>query len=68
VAKTIKVGIIGTGGIAGGKHMPALAKVEGVEMVAFCDVIETKALAAAAKYGTPDAKVYTDYTKLLQDG
>jgi len=68
VAKTIKVGIIGTGGIAGGKHMPALAKIEGVEMVAFCDIIETKAQAAAAKYGTPDAKVYSDYTELLKDG
>ena len=66
--RTIKVGIIGTGGIAGGKHMPALAKVKGVEMVAFCDIIETKAQAAAAKYGTADAKVYTDYTELLQDG
>ena len=28
MAKVIKIGIIGCGGIANGKHMPALAKVE----------------------------------------
>jgi len=63
----VRVGIIGCGGIANGKHMPALRKVEGVEMVAFCDIIEEKAVKAAAEYGTPDAKVYTDYKKLLED-
>lgn len=65
--QTIQVGIIGTGGIAKGKHMPALAKVQGVEMVAFCDIEIEKAREAAAKYGTADAKVYADYTALLQD-
>ena len=54
----VRVGIIGCGGIANGKHMPALRKVEGVEMVAFCDIIEEKAVKAAAEFGTPDAKVY----------
>ena len=65
--KKIKVGIIGCGGIANGKHMPALKSLPDVEMVAFCDLIEERAVAAAAKYGTPDAKVYTDYKKLLED-
>ena len=67
MAQTIHVGIIGIGGIASGKHMPALAKVEGVAMTAFCDSEEHKAQAAAAKYGTPIAKVYGDYRQLLQD-
>ena len=65
--ETIHVGIIGTGGIAKGKHMPSLFKLEGVEMVAFCDLELEKAQEAAAKYGTADAKVYVDYTELLQD-
>ena len=47
--------------------MPALSKLDGVEMTAFCDIEEGKARRAAAKYGTADAKVYTDYTELLQD-
>lgn len=63
----ITVGIIGTGGIAGGKHMPALAKIEGVEMTAFCDIEEAKAQAAARRFGTSDAKVYADYRELLKD-
>ena len=65
--ETIHVGIIGTGGIAGGKHMPALAKLEGVEMTAFCDIEQAKAQAAAKRFGTPDAKVYADYRELLKD-
>ena len=65
--ETILVGIIGTGGIAGGKHMPALAKLEGVEMTAFCDIEEAKAQQAAKRFGTPTAKVYADYRELLKD-
>ncbi len=65
--RTVKIGIIGCGGIANGKHMPSLAQVEGVEMVAFCDLIIEKAESAAKKFGTPDAKVYTDYKELLKD-
>ena len=63
----VKIGIIGCGGIANGKHMPALSKLDNVEMVAFCDLIEERAEKAAKEYGTADAKVYTDYQGLLQD-
>ncbi len=68
--KKVRVGIIGCGGIANGKHMPAIKKLadKGVlEIVAFCDIIEEKAVKAAKEYGTPDAKVYTDYKELLKD-
>ncbi|MCI8387730.1 MAG: Gfo/Idh/MocA family oxidoreductase [Clostridiales bacterium] len=63
----VRVGIIGCGGIANGKHMPALKKVAEVEMVAFCDIIVERAEKAKKDYGTPDAKVYEDYKKLLED-
>ena len=65
--RVVKVGIIGCGGIANGKHMPSLHAIPNVEMVAFCDLIEERAKKAAAQYGTPDAKVYTDYKELLKD-
>lgn len=65
--RIVKVGIIGCGGIANGKHMPSLHALPNVEMVAFCDLIEERAIKAAEKYGTPDAKVYTDYKELLKD-
>lgn len=65
--KKVKVGIIGCGGIANGKHMPSLSKLGDVEMVAFCDVVLERAEKAKEQYGTPDAKVYTDYLELLKD-
>ena len=64
----LRIGIVGCGGIANGKHLPALKnESDRVEMVAFCDIIEEKAQAACKTYGTPDAKVYTDYKELLKD-
>ena len=63
----IRIGIIGCGGIANGKHMPSLKKLPDVEMVAFCDIIVERAEKAKANYGTPDAAVYEDYKKLLED-
>ncbi len=65
--KKIKIGIIGCGGIANGKHMPSLKKLDNVEMVAFCDIIEERAQKAAEEYGAEGAKVYTDYKELLKD-
>lgn len=65
--KKLRVGIIGCGGIANGKHMPAIAKIKEAEMVAFCDIIVEKAEAAAEKFGIEGAKVYEDYKELLKD-
>ncbi|HBL4752549.1 TPA: Gfo/Idh/MocA family oxidoreductase [Listeria monocytogenes] len=64
---TLKVGIIGCGGIANGKHMPSLLKTEKAEMVAFCDNVLEKAEAAAKEFGGENASVYTNYVELLQD-
>jgi predicted dehydrogenase len=47
--------------------MPSLSKLKNVEMVAFCDIILERAEKAAAQYGVAGAKVYEDYTKLLED-
>lgn len=65
--KKLKVGIIGCGGIANGKHMPSLAKLDNVEMVAFCDIIEEKAIKAAKEFGALNAKYYANYKELLAD-
>ena len=65
--RIVKIGIIGCGGIANGKHMPALSKIENVRLVAFCDLIAERAEAARERYGAEGAKVYTDYRELLAD-
>ena len=61
----VRIGIIGCGGIANGKHMPSLKKLPDVEMVAFCDIIVERAEKAAREYGVEGAKVYADYHELL---
>ncbi len=66
--KKLKIGIIGCGGIANQKHLPALSKLtELAEMVAFCDIVEERAIKAAKGFGTANAKVYTNYKELLND-
>ena len=66
MGRKVRIGIIGCGGIANGKHMPSLKKIDTVEMVAFCDIVRERAEKAAKEYGTPDARVYTDYKELLK--
>ncbi len=64
----LRIGIIGCGGIANGKHLPSLKALDSrCEMVAFCDLVEEKARAAATQYGVAGAKVYTDYRHLLAE-
>lgn len=64
----LRIGIIGCGGIANGKHLPALkAQAVRADLVAFCDIIVERAEKAASEYGTPDARVYEDYHELLAD-
>lgn len=67
MAEKLRAGIVGCGGIANGKHMPNMKKTGKFDIVAFCDVVEERATKAAADYGAPNAKVYTDYKKLLED-
>lgn len=63
--RTLRVGIVGCGGIAVSKHMPALAKSKAVEMAAFCDILPERAREAAKSYGAPDAEVFDKYDDLL---
>ncbi|WP_211320320.1 Gfo/Idh/MocA family protein [Tumebacillus permanentifrigoris] len=67
MTQKLRVGIIGCNGIARGKHMASLKKLAEVEMVAFCDIVESAAISARADFGNEDGKVYTDYRELLQD-
>lgn len=62
----IKIGIIGCGGIATGKHLPSLAQLDNVEILGFCDLVEEKALKAQKLYGAKDSKIFVDYRELLE--
>ena len=70
MSKKPRIGFIGCGGIFNSKHGPGMEQQQNLgncELVAFCDLIEERAQKAAEMYGTPDAKVYTDYKELLAD-
>ena len=63
----IRAGIIGCGGIANAKHLPSLKNVKEVEVVAFCDIIEERAIKSAKNFGTESAKTFIDYQELLKE-
>jgi predicted dehydrogenase len=66
MADRIKVGVIGTGGIARLRHLPAYQDCQAAgtaEIVAVSDVVEASAQAAAAQFGVPNA--FTDYRDVL---
>ncbi|MBT9151274.1 MAG: scyllo-inositol 2-dehydrogenase (NAD(+)) [candidate division WS2 bacterium] len=58
----VKIGFIGTGGIAN-YHLEHLMKIKEAEIVALCDVVEERAKEAAEKY---KGKFYTDHRKMLK--
>ena len=59
--EAIKIGFVGTGGIAN-HHLGNLSQIEGVEIVALCDVVEERAKATAEKFG---GRGYTDYHRMI---
>ena len=59
----LRVGFIGTGGIAQGFHMPALEKIKDVQVVAVCDKARVRARTAAERCG---ATAYSDYSDMLK--
>ena len=65
--RKLRAGIVGCGGIANGKHLPAIKRNGNFELVAFCDLIPERAEKAKEEYGTPDARVYTDYKELVKE-
>lgn len=67
MSKVYRIGIVGCGGIANGKHLPSLKKLDNVEIVAFCDIVVERAEKAAREYGAEGAQVYSDYRELLKD-
>ena len=60
----IRLGIIGTGGMANG-HANEFRKIKGVVLAACCDVVAERAAAFAEKHAIP--AVYSDYRRMLAE-
>ena len=65
MSKTFKVGIVGCGGIANGKHLPAISKLDNVKITYFCDIIPERAEAAREKYGAEGALVTENFMDVV---
>lgn len=68
MAKTLKIGVIGAGGIANGVHFPSLREIADtgmIELTAVCDNHIEKAEAAQKKYGFK--KLYTRHFEMLKE-
>lgn len=63
--RPLRVGIIGTGGIATGAHIPGYQKAPGVELYSACDILKDRVEAMAQQYGIPH--VYTDFREMVKD-
>lgn len=61
---TVKIGIIGIGGIASGAHIPAYLQNKKAEVIALCDIDLKRAETAKKKY-FKNAEIYADYMDLL---
>ena len=61
MSQPVKVGFVGTGGIANG-HLRNLAEMKNVHIAALCDVDEARVNAAVETYG---GQPYTDYREMF---
>jgi predicted dehydrogenase len=65
MARKVRVGVIGSGGIATAAHMPGYKADPDCEIVALCDLNAEAAKKAAEKFEVE--KIYSDYRELAAD-
>ncbi|NQU42505.1 Gfo/Idh/MocA family oxidoreductase [bacterium] len=63
--KKVRVGVIGTGGIAKNVHLPSLRDVPEAEVVAVCDLVESKARQESEKF-SKRPNVYALYPEMIE--
>ena len=63
--RTVRVAMIGAGGMANSVHYPSLASFDDVEISAICELDEERLHETADKYGI--AGRYSDYHKMVED-
>jgi len=63
--KILRIGLVGVGAAAQVNHIPALRKIEDLELVALCDRDHDKVARVAQKFQVP--RSYTRFEELLSD-
>ncbi len=62
---TVRLGIIGMGGIANGAHLGGLSSVKNAVVTAVCDIDDGRLNAAGDKLGIPAERRFRDYHDLI---
>lgn len=63
--KTVRIGVIGVGGIANGVHIPGYRQTENCEIVAICDINAERLEKVGEKLGIPKSHRFADYRDLI---
>ncbi len=66
MAKKLRVGFVGAGGIATGAHLPGYQRLDTVEVVAAADLSEKALANFAAKAGVCPENCFSDYRQMLE--
>lgn len=61
----VRIGVVGTGGIACNKHIPEILSCPDGKLVAICDIDEEKLRAAGEKFNVPENMRFTNYRDLI---
>ena len=64
--KKSRMGVVGTGGIARGSHIPGIQRSPDAELVALCDIVPEKLKSAAETYSIEDAYCFKNYRDLIK--
>ena len=64
VGDTVRVAMIGAGGMANRVHYPSLARFRDVEFAGICDIDEQRLRQTADRYGIE--RRYTDYRRMIE--
>lgn len=67
MAKKIKLGIIGAGGMAKKMHVPSILEIEDCEIVAICDLYEERAKALVELYGIKNCRTYALHHEMIKN-
>ncbi|HLV80091.1 MAG TPA: Gfo/Idh/MocA family oxidoreductase [Chthonomonadaceae bacterium] len=67
MAKKVRIGVIGTGGIANGAHLPGYSQIpDECEIYALCDIDPAALKRTVEKYPVPASHQFEDYRKMLE--
>ena len=66
--RTVRIGIIGMGGIANGTHLRGIGEATNVKVTAICDINEAKLKTCGDSLGIAADRRFTDYRDLIACG